>query len=143
MSYFELRSPRDMLGKAERELARLQGDRTIDNIYNFFVTAYHVQDSVKAAQAVPAEALRAFLRDEDLRDCRAMCHKGKHFHLSGHPNAVTDIVDSSFGGASFGEVCYGEDDVRTLMYDGRVVDIESLPGRVIEKWRRFFSEHGL
>ena len=96
MAYFELRTPRDMLNKAERELQRLRGDRSIDNVFNFFVTAYHIQDYVRGAHSVPSEALRAFLADPDLKDCQALCHKGKHLHLKDHPQAMTTSVSGAF-----------------------------------------------
>lgn len=143
MAFFELRTARDMLEKAERELVRLRADLSIDNIFNFFVTAYHVQDYVRNGSAVSDDVLNAFLQDQDLKDCQALCHKGKHLVLSADPKAWTDIADGSFGGAAFGEVAFGEGDARTLFYDGRAVDVHSLPDRVLDKWRQFLSQNGL
>jgi len=143
MAYFELRTPRDMLEKAERELGRLQIEFTIDNIFNFFVTAYHIQDYVKETKKVPRHILDAFLADPDLKDCQALCNKGKHLRLKQHPEAVTDIVNGGFGGAAFGEVAFGEGDVLKLFYGGRAVEVRGLPDRIMEKWRQFLTEYGL
>ena len=143
MAYFELRTPRDMLEKAERELDRLQRDMTVDNIFNFFVTAYHIQDYVRGTNSVPIPALHAFLADPDLKDCRALCHKGKHLHLSGHPEALTGRASGSFSDHSFSEVSFSAGTVRTLYYGGRAVDVHSLPKRVVAKWRQFLGEHAL
>jgi hypothetical protein len=52
MGFFELRTPADMLRKAERELSRFQSEFNIDNLFNFFVTAYHVQDYIEKTAAV-------------------------------------------------------------------------------------------
>ena len=42
MSFFELRTPRDLLEKAHREHDRLTCAFNIDNVFNFFVTAFHI-----------------------------------------------------------------------------------------------------
>lgn len=143
MAYFELRTPRDMLEKAERELQRFRHDRTIDNLFNFFVTAYHVRDYVREATTVPQHALDSFLADSDLQDCRALCNKGKHLRLEHHPEAIASTADGGFSGAAFSEVSFCEGQVRTLFYGRRAVDVHALPERVIQKWKRFLAEHGL
>ena len=143
MAYFELRTPRDMLQKAERELRKLRRDLTIDNIFNFFVTAHHIQDYVRETHTVPSNVLRAFLADADLKDCQALCNKGKHLRLKGHPEALTSSASAAFGDAAFGEVAFGEGTVRTLFYAGRAVDVHSLPERVVEKWRQFLDDNAL
>ena len=39
--FFDLSTPRDMLNKAVREhFSRLETDLSIDNVFNFFVTAF-------------------------------------------------------------------------------------------------------
>ena len=46
--YFELSKPIDVLNKAKREFEKMQKDLNTDNIFNFFVTAYHIMDYVKS-----------------------------------------------------------------------------------------------
>lgn len=142
-SFFELKTPRDMLKKAERELIRLQADFSIDNIFNFFVTAYHVRDYVEEARKVSTRDLDSFFSDPDLQACQALCNKGKHMRLSGHPNAMTDIASGGYGCHSFGEAAFGEGDIRRLFYADRAVDVRSLPARVIQKWDQFLLKNGL
>src|ERR1700734_3582872 len=90
MSYFQLQTPRDMLEKARREHDRLFADFNIDNVFNFFVTAYHIQDYIKMAGSVPRAVLRSFLNDPDLKAARDMCNKGKHMMLTQGPDPVTN-----------------------------------------------------
>ena len=82
MAYFELRTPRDMLDKARREHKRLTERVDIDNVFNFFVTAYHVKDYVEKKASVPQIALESFLADPDIKDCRDLCDKAKHLTLT-------------------------------------------------------------
>ena len=132
-----------MLNKAERELARFNQEFSIDNLFNFFVTAYHIQDYIRANAAVPQSALDSFLQDLDIKACHDLCDKGKHLKLTKRPDPVTHMANGCFSGAAFGEVAFGEGERWTLLYNDRAVDIHSLPARVISKWQQFFERHGL
>jgi len=66
-----------------------------------------------------------------------------HLRLTEHPHALTDISGGGFGMGAFGEAAFGENEIRKLFYDNRAVDVRSLPDRVIQKWSRFLTEHGL
>jgi hypothetical protein len=77
-SFFELTTPRDMLEKAKRELIRLEENLHIDHVYNFFTTAYHIQDYLKNGNYLSQSEVDKFFNDQDLKDCRDICHKGKH-----------------------------------------------------------------
>lgn len=142
MAYFELRTPRDMLKKAERELERLQREFSIDNVFNFFVTAYHVQDYARVTTAVPQSALDLFLSDPDIQACHDLCDKGKHLRLTKRPDPLTSISNGGFGGAAFGELAFGEGDEWKLCYADRTVEVRALANRVIDKWRNFLNGHG-
>lgn len=143
MAFFELRTPTDMLRKAERELARFQSEFNIDNLFNFVVTAYHIQDYVRATAAAPQAALESLLADPDLKACRDLCDKGKHVRLTKRVDPDTDMVDGCFSGAAFGELAFSEGDEWKLVYDDRTVEVRSLAERVIRKWKSFFSRHGI
>lgn len=80
-SFFELRTPRDMLEKAERELQRLRADFTIDNLFNFFVTAYHIRDYVQEATTVPQSELDAFLLTKIFRTAGLCATKANIYAL--------------------------------------------------------------
>jgi hypothetical protein len=77
MSYFQLKTPRDMLEKSRREYDRLIADFNIDNVFNFFVTVYHIQDYIKVSGLVAPAVLRTFLNNPELKAARDMCNKGK------------------------------------------------------------------
>jgi hypothetical protein len=143
MSFFELKGPRDMFQKAERELQRLQRQFTIDNVFNFFVTAYHIQDYVRKASSVPQGALEAFLGDTDLKDCRDLCDKGKHLRLTQRGDPTTVMWDGTLGGAPLGELPLGGGDKWVLSSGDRKIDVEWLAERIVTKWRVFLDQHGL
>jgi hypothetical protein len=136
MHFFEIRTPRDMLNKAKRELARLQSEFNIDNVFNFFVTAYHVQDYVRNTAPALRDALKRFLDDPDLKACRDLCDKGKHLTLTKRADPDTDMVGSNYSDAAYSELGYWEDEVWTLVYDDNAVEVRPLAGRVIDKWNR-------
>jgi hypothetical protein len=143
MTYFELRSPRDMLEKARRELRRLQQQLTIDNVFNFFVTAHHIQDYVRRASSVPQSTLDAFLSDPDLKDCGDLCNKGKHLQLTRRPDPSTVIWDSTIGGAPIGALPIGGGE-RWMLFSGmRQIDVGLLAERVVAKWGSFLDQQKL
>jgi hypothetical protein len=74
-----------MLEKARREHSRLTAAFNIDNVYNFFITAYHIQDHIRETKAVPQTAIQAFVDSQDIQDTRDLCDKGKHLHLTRRP----------------------------------------------------------
>ena len=79
MGFFQLNTPKDMLEKAKRELTRLETADSIDHVYNFFVTAYHIVDYLEGrlgeldVKAIKAEAL--------IVSCKDACNKAKHMKL--------------------------------------------------------------
>ena len=143
MGFFELRTPRDMLEKAHREHKRLLEDFDIDNLFNFFVTAYHVKDYVKTTNSVPRPTLDAFLQDQDLKYCRDLCDKGKHLTLTMRHDPTTSTMSGCYGGAPCGALPYGAGSVWILNTKDRAVDVQSLADRVLEKWDAFFAANGL
>lgn len=143
MAYFELRTARDMFEKAERELGRLSAEFSIDNVFNFFVTAYHIQDYVRRASSVPQAALDVFLTDTDIKDCRDLCDKGKHLQLTKRTDPKTHVYSGSIGGAPLNTIGINAGDKWVLLTDSREVEIEWLAQRVIDKWRNFLNQNGL
>jgi hypothetical protein len=153
LSFFELRTPRDMLEKTRREYGRLADNFHIDHVFNFFITAYHIRDYIETINAVKKEELDTILEDQDIKDCKYLCNKGKHLVLTQSSNPATHIWTSTLGMAPIGilpigcgqrwEVYIPSDcnaDTNPLY---RPVEIESLARRVLEKWDTFFVNHGL
>ena len=143
LAFFELATPRDMLEKARREHARLRGHWDIDNVFNFVVTANHIRDYVQRLGSVPGADMDAFLSDQDLKDCRDLCDKGKHVRLTHRPDPSTRIMSSHVGAGMLGEMMVGAGDTWYLETAGRAVDIDHLADRVLKKWEHFFSLHAL
>ena len=140
--YFELRTPRDMLEKTRREYQRLTESLNIDNVFNFFVTAYHICDYIQVENAIPQVVLDTFLKDQDMQDCRDLCNKGKHLVLTSC-NPVTHIWTGCLNGAPMNTLPLGGGRKWVLFTSGREVEVKSLAKRVLDKWDVFFTDHGL
>lgn len=143
MAFFELRTPADMLAKARREHQRLRERFDIDNVFNFFVTANHIRDYIQKTEAVEKAIIDAFLQDQDMKDCRDLCDKGKHLTLTKRTDPSTGIWSGCIGGAPIGELPIGGEDQWVLFSGDREIDVEWLADRVLAKWEAFFSTHGL
>jgi len=141
--FFELRTSRDMLAKAHREYAKLLGCFDIDNVFNFFVTAHHIRDYISKTKAVEQATLDAFVSDQDIKDCRDLCDKGKHLNLTKRDDPRTHVWSGCVGGAPLGVMPLGGGDVWVLFSGRREVDVKRLAQRVLEKWDRFFEENKL
>jgi hypothetical protein len=122
----------------------------IDHVFNFFVTAYHIIDYVRKAEAVPQHFIDTFAADQDIKDCRDACDKGKHLKLT-KPGRVDPDMDPQHGAAfaadAFATEAWSRDawnmGERALLSEDRVVPVEALADRVMKKWDTFFAEHGL
>lgn len=143
MSFFELKTPRDMLDKAEREYMRLQSEFNIDNVFNFFVTANHIKDYLQWANTVNSKILESFLQDQDLKDCRDICNKGKHFSLTSRADPAALILDSALGSTPLNALPLGGNEEWVLISSGREIDVEWLASRVLRKWKDFFQTYGI
>ena len=132
-----------MLAKAHREHDRLSANFDIDNLFNFFVTANHIQDYVRKTKAVTSSTLDAFLHDPDFKDCRDLCDKGKHLTLTKRVDPTTSTMSGCFGGAPFGAMPFGGGTVWLLNTGRRSVDVQQLASRVLSKWDAFFLANGL
>jgi hypothetical protein len=130
-----------MLRKAERDLVTLTSSYNSDNVFNFFVTAYHVGDYVKNTHFASQAALEAFLKDPDLVDCRDICNTAKHYVLTRHPTAVSSYDSGAVGGAAVGALAVGADGDWELSIDGRRIDVAQLAARVVAKWSDFLARH--
>ena len=143
MAFFDLISPRQMLEKAQREHARLKERVDIDNVFNFMVTANHICDYVERLGSVPQAALASFLADQDLRDCRDLCDKGKHVRLTRRTDPSTRVMSSHVGAGHIGEMMVGAGDTWLIESSGRRVDVQNLAEQVMRKWVKFFATHNL
>ncbi|MCK9398303.1 MAG: hypothetical protein M0Q44_22295 [Methylobacter sp.] len=143
MAFLELRTPRDMLNKAEREYERLRTNFNIDNVFNYFVTANHIRDYIMKTDSAKQVLIDSFFTDQDMKDCRDLCDKAKHLKLTKRLDPQTHKWSGCIGGAPIGVLPIGGDGEWELWSNDRVVNIEQLAERVLTKWREFFETHGL
>ncbi len=143
MAFFELSTPRDMLEKAKREHAALEQRFDIDNIFNFFVTAHHVEDYIRKTKSLEKAVVDTFVEGQDLKDCRDLCDKGKHLQLTKRKDPLTTIWSGCLNGAPLNELAINGDDKWVLINGDREVDVKWLAERVLTKWEKFLSIHGL
>jgi hypothetical protein len=147
-TFFQLSSPRDMLDKAKREADRMKTDLHIDNIFNFFVTAYHVKDYVKTNNPALGADLDKLLHHEYFKMCRFLCNKGKHLVLSDKSIEHIDAVvirkpGATFGSFAFNSTAFNAGPMTIFTVDGKSVDIHGLSDRLIQAWEGFFDDHGI
>ena len=144
-AYFELRTPRDMLEKARREHARLVANFDIDNVFNFFITAWHIQDYILKTNAVPQSIVETFVKDTDIQSARDLCDKGKHLSLTKRSDPSTEMHFGNAipGMAIPGEAIPGSGGKWALRSDKAVVPVDELAERVLAKWDRFFADNKL
>lgn len=122
----------------------MKSDLNTDTIFNFFVTAYHVMDYVKAQGKASETAIAEFYDGQDFQICRDICNKGKHLELrKGDPFTTHFRPGAVLGQMILGESMLGEAPSYSLYADGQQVDVVSLGQRVLEKWGRFFKDNGI
>lgn len=142
-SYFDLATPRDMLEKAKRELRRIEREIHIDNVYNFYITAYHIQDYVRKTNPSRIYELEKFLAHQDLKDCQDLCDKGKHLKLTkknrSDPQAL--VYDHTLSGNTpLGALKFDEGPEWMLITsDGRHINAISLALAVVNHWSAFLD----
>lgn len=143
MAFLELRTPQDMLEKAKREHARLLNHFDIDHVFNFFITANHIRDYIEKNGLLEQAVVDAFYTDQDVKDGRDLCDKAKHLRLTKRADPRTNCYSGAIGGAPVGVLPVGGSGEWELWSDDRVVNIESLAGRLLRKWEAFLDEHEL
>jgi hypothetical protein len=134
MGFFHLNTPESMLEKAKRELTRLEAEDSIDHVYNFFVTAYHIVDTL------PELAKTAILGEPLIQSCADACNKAKHMQLTRkRPDVATRTRHHVFVG------CNTVDTVERLIVwqDGNSREVTSFARSVIAKWDELFLKHGI
>jgi hypothetical protein len=142
VNFFELKTPRDMLNKAGREHARLVHNTDIDNVFNFFVTAYHVCDYVRVCHPGLQSAVNVLVADHDIADCRALCANAKHLRVTKLLQPSSHVV-SSGNGAGSGDETSVADDTWWIEIGKRKVEVRELAQRVVDKLDAFFVKHSL
>ena len=132
-----------MLEKAKRELTRLEAEHSIDHVYNFFVTVYHVVDYLDGCLVEPE--VNAIKAEPLIQFCGDVCNKAKHMRLTHkRPDVATPIYSSVFGAAPFNTVAFNTFAERWIVWqDGRSLQVVRFAGSVIAKWDELFLKHGI
>ena len=143
--FFENSTPRQMLEKAKREYQKLTESLDSDNIFNFFVTAYHVVDHVKKLVTIPKEAMNRIYLNPDFKKCKYICNKSKHRVLSKDDD---EFITYRRPAATLGEFTLGESALGIgrayFIIDGtEQVDVLELGQRIIDLWETFFKKHNI
>ena len=132
-----------MLNKAGREHARLVHTIDIDNVFNFFVTAYHVCDYVKVCHPGLQSAVNVLITDHDIADCRALCANAKHLRVTKLAQPSSHVVSNATGAGTSGEVTDNAADTWWIEIGNRKVQVRELAKRVMDKLEAFFLKHSL
>jgi hypothetical protein len=128
-----------MLEKAKRELTRLKdadsmAEDSIDHVYNFFVTAYHISDYLD-------KRLKKKVQNDELIElCGDACNTAKHMELDRLRPPVATAKHYRFDhGAPV------ERSVKRCIRwkDGDEREVVAFAQSVIDKWQKFFDEHGI
>ncbi len=144
-NFFELRTPRDMHKKAERELEIMQSDLNTDTIFNFFVTAYHIKDYVEKQGTVSNAAIKSMYDDNDFKMCQFICNKGKHLVLTKNDPDTKAVYKPGalYGSALYNTAIFNESSSYKFFVDGQEVNFIELGKTLIEKWDKFFIENNI
>jgi hypothetical protein len=143
--FFENMAPRQMLEKARREFQKLQNEPNSDNISNFFVTAYHIRDSVIKSTIISSIDINNLLSNPDFRRCRYICNKCKHVVLDSGDN---EFITYRRPGAFLGEITLDESRLGMgrayyIIDSSEQIDVLELARRIIDLWENFFSQHDI
>jgi hypothetical protein len=141
--------PRDLLGKLEREMARLEAEVSPDTYFNFAITAYHLCDWIKNDPRVSASArgaLEPLRKQLPIRVFRDLANGSKHFQLT-YPNTI--VVDATcttgFGVGRYGKGAYGQGEraIQVTLSDGTLRDGLALAREATTLWQTFFTANAL
>jgi hypothetical protein len=112
---------------------------SIDHVYNFFVTAYHIVDYLDGRLAKPdIDAIKA---EPLIKECYDACNKAKHMQLTrNRPDVATPTRHHvSIGGPPSPA---NESLERWIVWqNGDYHEVKSFARSVIAKWEELFVKH--
>ena len=92
-----LGTPRDLYEKLQREAARLTANVNGDNLFNFMVTAWHLQEWIGkgSPRTHPdfAADLTRLRTNPHVQICKDIDDSSKHFRLDRRRRTVTDVTE--------------------------------------------------
>jgi len=142
--FFEISTPRHMFEKAVREFEKMKLNLNTDTIFNFFVTAYHIMDYVKAQGTADQKAIKKMYNDPDFQMCGFICNKGKHLKLDkGEPYSTEHKRGALYGVSAYNECEYNEGPSYYLLAEGQRINVIELGRRLLQKWEDFLSDQSV
>ena len=148
--FFSLDTARAVFDKAAREYERLRATPSTDNVFNFFVTAYHVGDYLRADNQVAPDEIKALLNEPDMQRCAHVCNQGKHAVLTqrefkNRPSPVAAVESGAIGMSAINSHAINGAPPISLYYPDTQerVDILPLADRVMDRLAQFFADHKL
>lgn len=146
-TFFTLTS-KELYEKAQLEYKTLIEDISPYNIFNFFVTAYHLKDYIKSEFRLnESRDIRAFGDMEELLNLAGfVANKGKHFELNNSHNMETRFYSGKADCTMLvdGTWCIGEGEAYKIMdSDGVVHSIQDVAKRLMDEWGKFIDEKEL
>ena len=149
-------NPRDLFEKLKRDAQKLDTSTSADSLFNFVITAWHLQEWVENGPAQSDTRLRTAIRDlrdaDELQICRSLANSSKHFKLRpGSDAGVTGIeIEIISEGAIPGRMRPGyivlgsvPQEEQVISRNGSRVRVNSFVTRVIAIYEDFFMEHQL
>ncbi|MGX6570584.1 HEPN domain-containing protein (plasmid) [Cupriavidus necator H16] len=133
--FLALRSARDLLLKAENDLAKLEANPQDAWIaFNFFVTAHHIADWAGLVSERSGNPV--------LKICAHIADGLKHFELTNaRHDLIEDVVDESYAEDGYVEPGYFEQEVYVLLVEDNgltlsgKIEVVELAHRVLDFWR--------
>ncbi|WP_423194604.1 hypothetical protein [Cupriavidus sp. H18C2] len=154
MRFFELQTPRHLLDKLGREYDRLSASANVDNIFNFYVTAYHIKDYLIESGAMQKKDAEDLFSDKDpeLWFCRDLANMAKHLSLKGTARNPRDeqtvpmarIVAGGLNESAMNEVPFNGGLQWMLRYpDGRSANVVDHAYNVVKRLVDEFAARGI
>jgi len=146
-TFFTLTS-KELYEKAQLEYKTLIEDISPYNIFNFFVTAYHLKDYIKSEFDLnETDDIRDFGDMNELLNIAGfIANKGKHFELNNSHNMETRYYSGKGDGTMLcdGTWCIGEGEAYKIMDNEEIIhSIQDLAKRFMDEWEKFIDEKEL
>jgi hypothetical protein len=81
----DLGTPRNLYEKLRRDNAKLEIEKSGDNVFNFISTAFHLQHWIKNSPLMSSEVVKRILRrigtDKYVKHCRNIAQAKEHFKV--------------------------------------------------------------
>jgi len=149
-TFFKI-TTKELYEKTKFDYEKLIEDLSPNNIFNFFVTAYHLKDYIKAEHNLNESGdIRAFSADmNDLLELAGfIVNKGKHFDVnsSRYENMQTRFYSDKVDGTMLcdGTWSIGEGETYKIVdKDGNVHKVQDVAKRLIDEWEKFVNDREL